>query len=100
MHRCIDVAVRRVVLHVENVIHTMRDHPASSGKIPGRRDTFLIVSSSARLPEAENEIIDPLKGQYRPCRFSLNIYGGARAHHSKINLYADEYLARNISLSR
>lgn len=39
---------------------------------------------------SENENIDPLKGQYRPCRFSLNIYDGARAHHSKINFYAGE----------
>lgn len=32
MHRCIDVAVRRIVLHVQDIIHTVRDHPASSDK--------------------------------------------------------------------
>lgn len=39
MHRRIDVAVRRVVLHVQDVIHAMRDHPALSDKT--QKDVFL-----------------------------------------------------------
>lgn len=37
VHRRVDVAVRRVVLHVQNIIHTVRDHPASGGETDNKR---------------------------------------------------------------
>lgn len=63
MHRCIDVAVRRVVLHVQDVIHTVRDHPASSGKIPGKRgDTFSYRAFLREVvPEAKTNVSIRLK---------------------------------------
>lgn len=53
MHRYIDVVVRRIVLHVQNVIHTVRDHPASSGKTRKKRERkdLLIESSATKFAE-------------------------------------------------
>lgn len=66
MHRSIDVAVRRVVLHVQDVIHTMRDHSASSGQNTREEKYLLGGISLHQVFGSENEDIDPLKGQYRP----------------------------------
>lgn len=73
MHRRIDVAVRRVVLHVQDVIHTMRDHPVPSGETQrgGEKDTVLSNLLPRRCFRSENENIDPLEDRSRP--FSLNV---------------------------
>jgi len=94
MHRYVDVTVRRIVLHVQDVIHAMRDHSASlSGKTQERRDIFLLNLLPRSLRERKYRSawrsLSPLLSLNAPLQMSPTHV--CLRYRLKINLYIGKY---------